>query len=489
MDPWEDLPELNFEHHIRGHGFLKYGGIELWVPAFEISRPKYGAGSGWEIMAHPDAKFKEINSLVRRNEKPIRLEGESDRGQPVRVPEFRVRTFTHYRVEGVGFEIEVGPDSLPSVPNGQNAYVTFSFNPVAEPEVLFPFRSAKGELKKDRPSKSRDPLTVPTQFGEAEFARKYQWEDAMVAEEKVPVRVPRPLLQVEVEKGDRTSKPFDIIRVFEDELQSFSRLLSFLSRKDVAWVHAKVFSSWDESEAEYPKESELWKAGGAWERTSSLDRLVVPGRMAREDLGDLFASFESLEFRDAVFHAIGFLIGAVSERYVEVQLMNAFTALEAIVSGFCRSENLEFIVAPRFHNDLRKHIKKQIHDFVKEDNRVPSGYAEPIRDALTRKMAGSHTRRRSFADRVVDLVEGSGTPWRGLWPEGTNLRAAISDAYARRSKLVHGGKRSDAVPAIVDVFRIHALTERAIFRLIGGDPNWVAPTAYQHCGRLPSFDQ
>lgn len=489
MFPWEDLPEIEFEHQIRGRGVLRGDDRELRVPAFTIQRPKYGTTTGWEVLTHPDADHQEIRRVVEGLETPIRLEGESERGRDVRVPKLHVDFYTHHRLEGKCFEIEVGPDSLPKDPDQQFVLASFSFTPLAEPEVWMPVRTGKGEIKKMSASKSRDPFIVETQFGQAKFSRRFDWEDASVAGEKVPVRIPRPKLYVEIERDDRTAQPLQLPREFEDELLSFSRLLSFLSRRDVAWVHTCVGSRWEEDAPAPPQESELWRAGGGLDRSAPLASLLLPGRMEDpRNLGKLFNSFRVLDYNDAIYYAIGFLIGGITERYVEGQMMNVFTALEATVSGFCHAHNLEFIVEADFHNDLGNYIKNKIAEFVEGDDRIPPDCRDSVQDALERKMAESHTRRRSFADRAVDLVERSGAQWKDLWPEGTELRSAISKAYARRSTLIHGGKRTTDIPFQANIYRIHALTERAIYNLINGDSHWVNPRAYEHCTRLNSYD-
>lgn len=487
MFPWEDLPEIEFEHRIRGHGTLVGTDRELRVPAFTVRRPKYGTSESWDFLAHPDATHTEIRSATGDLQETLRLDAETDRGEAIRIPEIHVQWFTHRRVEGFCFEIEIGPESLPGVPDRQFLLVSFSSTAIARPEIPLPTLTPKGEIKELSSRHRNEPFRISTPLGEGSFSLQYKWEDALVAEEKVPVRVPRPRLFLEVEEEQRETTPLSLARSLEDSLPTFCRLLSFLSRQDVTWMHTLVGSRREEGEDPFPpKESQLWKATGP-DRSTTLEPLVVPGRMSAKDLGTLLGTFRGLEYRDSIFHAIGFLIGSISERHAEARLINAWTALEATVSGYCHSQGLEFIVESDQHNSLRQRVKTVIAEWVDKNELIRGDQEEDVRNSLQGKMAGPHTRRRAFPDRVRDAVLDSGAHWRDLWPEETRLRRAIRDGYSRRSTLIHRARRSDDLPTPVDTYRIHALTERIIFHLLGGDRNWINPRAYEHARGVENY--
>lgn len=485
----DDPPSIEFEDEIRGHGVLASEEREISAPDFSIRRPKYGKTGAWDVRVHIDADYPERRAVLSGSE-PLTLTGQSDGGRAVSVEEFHLKWNSQRRLEGWCYEVEVGADTLPEPPDDQRVVITFSDTPVAQPEIRFPVRTGKGEMKSMNDRKV-EPFRIPTALGEAKFARKYEWEDVSVGGNRASVRIPAPTLWLELD-GDATRKqPLDILRDLHDDLRWFERLLSFLNRKHTAWLLGVVASRWDgDPPVEHPPEAKHWRTGVVGDPSVEVVErpFVVPGRMDPVDLGNLLDSLRGLDYSEFVFHGIGHLIGAVSERFVEGQMMNAFTALEAVVSGWCRAQDREFIADADSHNEIRARVKNELEEAVEAHPAIPNQREDDVYDALRRKMAGSHTRRRSFADRARDTVNGSGAEWSDLWPEDTDLRRAISQAYGRRSKLVHEGRRSDEPPISVDIMRIHALTERIVFNLIDGDAAWVGPGAYSHCGRLRQYD-
>lgn len=486
-------PELHFRHEVRGHGVIRLDDKEISAPAFTIRRPKYGAREGWDVRIHIDATYEERRAVLGDAESPS-LIGESDIGRAVRIDELLIDHASTRRVQATCYELELGPEAYPDPPDAEGLSISFSDTSVAQREVPLPVATPDGEIKA-KDGKEKEPFRISTTLGDAKFSLKYEWEKALVADNETRVPVPQPKLRLVVDGEETTERPFDLLRDLEHDLKWFERLLAFFSRKHVSWSRAYIEPHWEyDLPVDSPPESERWRAGAVGDpSTQVVERpFINPSRMESHDLDYLLQSLRDLGYAESVYHAIGYLIGTVSYRFIEGQMMSAFTAFEALVSGWCRYHNVEFIIESDPHKEIAGRVKNELKDAIRDHPDIieaseAEDSKEGVYDALRRKMAESHTRRRSFADRAQDTVEGSGVGWKDLWPEDTALRTAISRAYSRRSKLIHEGKRPDDPPSWVDIFRIHALSERIIYNLIGGEERWLSPGAYSHCARLREF--
>lgn len=368
----DERPQIDFEQEIRGHGVLLSGPEEIPAPDFLLKRSKYGTRGVWDVRVHVNADDLGRPILLLDVE-PLELRGRSDEGWPVHVDEVHVDQYSQRRMEGWCYEVEVGPDSLPDRPDHQFVSITFSQTSVAQPEVLFPLRTHKGELKSTE-GQETEPFRIPTTLDEGKFALKFEWEDANVGGNRASVRVPQPTLWLKIDDDQARTKPLDLVQQLEDDLKWFERLLSFFSRKHVSWLRAYVLSRWEEdAPVDRPQETRRWRTGVVGDpSTETVVRpFVVPGRMDGEDLGELLESLRALDYAEFVFHAIGHLIGAVSDRFVEGQMMNVFTALESVVSGWCRAHNREFIVDADPHNDIRPRVKRELEDAVEAHPAIP----------------------------------------------------------------------------------------------------------------------
>jgi hypothetical protein len=200
--------------------------------------------------------------------------------------------------------------------------------------------------------------------------------------------------------------------------------------------------------------------------------------MGETSLDELYRSFMALPYRESIHSAISFLLSTFDNKAIASAVKSAWTALEAVVDGVNRfDKNLHTLNDVDFRA-LRKILERTIKGFL------PGPDRQDTRREIKRKL--SELQMRPFALRAVELIERESVEWHNLFPDDTDLEAALGVAYRRRSALIHRGEESAIRTFPADLFRVHALSERLIYRLIGGKPEWLWHGSYRHCDGLDS---
>ena len=109
---------------------------------------------------------------------------------------------------------------------------------------------------------------------------------------------------------------------------------------------------------------------------------------------------------------------------------------------------------------------------------VKEGLDAGVRKRLYEKVP--ELQRRSLVPRVCDLVGRWNVEWRDLFPPHAALEEELREAYHRRSLLVHEGESGDWLALMRDSRRVHALTERMVYKILDVPDAWTEPRSYEY---------
>jgi hypothetical protein len=444
------------------------------VDAFTIHRTKFDHSAAFRFTAH----FSELasRSFLDPHE-TLQFNGIADSGKPVAVRElFSGHDISHlqsgvHELRASAFEVDFGTQALPSPPSDQRISAYLSHTPFALPEVE---RISKRYTGETYPSfdRSRPPFVWSSRLGLAHLSLWTDEEKLSVSEVKARALIPRPTVYLELPEAHRTQRPLELLDTWADELRWLTRLLGFLGRNHVHVASLVASSVWRDGEQEAFDRLERWLSGRASQREHP-GPLVVPYRLPQDGIDAMLKQLLSLAYKDAVFLAIGFLVDTFRAGVIEDSMASAFTALETVISGVSEAEGSAHIVGDQVFNDLSDHLRNAIKQFS-----MGGRLSAEQRAAIYRKLP--ELRRSAIVPRIVDLVSRNQVEWQDLWPSCMDFEKELGNAYGRRSLLVHTGKVADYSLAWNDYLRIHALTERLVYKLIGGREEWVSPLAYRH---------
>lgn len=468
-------PEIEFREVIHGRGsFVEEGADEVPVDSFTLSRWKYDHSKPIEFTARYDSRHRP-DPLNRSH--PVTFLGTTDSGRAIAIRRFHYRKVGGYVDGGVTTaetevpEVDFGVDVLPPSPSHQHLSVCLTDTDILVPEVSFLTRSYTGEITADD-ARRDPPFTWATGLGTFKGALHYEYDRATLHESRATVTIRRPTLYLDVPEEARVSDVRAAFDSLAEELRWFLRLLSFLSRRHVDWAVVHLLTHWKEGQGGRFHESDRWHFARPSRRTF-LEPLVVPYRMHESSLDDMMKRFQSAPFKESIYLAIGFLLDTFEEGPMEDAVLSVFTALETIVNGITEAEGRGGILPRPAFQELRERLQLTASEFLAGLNAAPS---PEMQEYLLGKLGDIN--RRPVVERVIDVLDTHQVRWRQLWRQGTDAAQELRQAYRRRSILTHTGRVEDYQVARDDCLRIHTLTERLIFKLLGGDEGWVQTEAY-----------
>lgn len=469
-------PEVEFREVIHGRGcFREEGADDVPVDSFTLSRWKYDHSKPIEFTARYDSRHRP-DPFNRRV--PVTFSGTADSGRPIRIRRFRYRKVGGYVHGGVTTaetevpEVDFGVEALPPSPSHQHLGVVLTETDVLVPEVSYLTRSYTGEITADDARRDA-PFTWTTALGNFKAALHYAYDAVTLHGSQATVTVRRPTLYLDVPEERRVSDVSAAFDSLAEELRYFLRLLSFLSRRHVDWAAMHLVTHWKDERGGRFHDSDRWHLARPSRRTF-LDPLVVPYRMHESSLDDMMKKFHSVPFKESVYLSIGFLLDTFEEGPLEDAVLSVFTALETIVTGITEAEGRGVILPRPAFQELRQRLKRTAEEFLAGlGNEAPS---PEMQEYLLAKLGDMN--RPPVVERVIDVLDTRGVRWRQPWSQGTDAAQELRQAYRRRSILAHTGKVEDYRVAREDCLRLHTLTERLIFKLVGGDEAWVQTEAY-----------
>ncbi|MCP4372222.1 MAG: hypothetical protein GY797_29500 [Deltaproteobacteria bacterium] len=141
--------------------------------------------------------------------------------------------------------------------------------------------------------------------------------------------------------------------------------------------------------------------------------------------------------------------------YLENQYVSAFTALECLVFGLSKGNQVNDILGANRFKKLSKKLRQLIRDEIQD---------ETVAEDVIKKLP--ELKRRAFFDRLLILVQNYDLDLRKLWPPETDVEVELKRAIGRRNNFFHQGKVDDYDLLIYDLNRLQNLVELLILRIL-----------------------
>jgi hypothetical protein len=353
----------------------------------------------------------------------------------------------------------------------QEVMVILTPTPIATPTRSFLIQVPDtGELKALNEDREPDIVTWNPIFGRGEFLQRYTFEQVRVAGQPSLVRVPEPSIRLELHEDVRDDDPYRAAQRVRESVDLLLRLISFLSRQHVRWHTMRVTTRCRPESAVFEQRFEWRRSDGSIGPKSAFGRLVNPYRAPRDYLERMYAVFDGLTYRDAVSAAILYLVASTQERFLESELVNAFTALESLIDGIVAVSGRRKLLLGAKGDRFRRVMEAQIDTFCAQE-----GLDATTRDALVSKLP--ELNRPTITSKVEAIVAEVGIAWKDLWPTHESLSVGLQESYKIRNTFIHTGKLPPALRAHLESVRVRALCERLLYRLLGGEDDWREPDA------------
>lgn len=466
-----------FEEEFRGSGALFRKGVTIQLPSFTVKREKYDPTAEWEFNAaivNPDQQA--WKTLLTPGPGALEFRGKLEWGPDVVIPHLHSAYPVSHGFRGRAQEVIVGPATLGRAPSRQSIYVQLWPTPLASAEVDNLISWWTGEIKQRRRkgTKTQKPVmpTIDFGIGRMRFARHYQFDTLRVAGVESKVVIPHPALSGTVNGKSKSRDLQSVYSQFDEDLDDFVRLLTFLSRRHVRWSRIHIRNEWMEGGKRQFDEQKRIRATTSTKGERHRDALVNAHRLAPGDLNTLYQSYKASPMKQSIASAIIYIVAGHDAPFVDARIANAYTAFEAIVSAVSEHEGAAFTMTSAEFKKLARRVRAAVTEFA-----VDSKIDDVTKDAVIAKVP--ELRRRGIVDQAVRCIENNHIHWQDAWPSGASLGEVLSKLYARRNLFIHAGQLGNIGQASVDAERILLLAERLIFSLLNGDPKWHDPSSFR----------
>ncbi len=415
-------PRLTISESIRGKGRVESGEESVDVRKASVSRSKYDPSSRWtfELTAGGDSLHDPFGPVLRPYTRAPSFCGETETGQPFKVPQLVYQRTEADRMIGTAQEVWLGAENLPRAPRKQVVVADLTHTTLAVPEKSLLLKSYTGEIKaEDGLTRDDKPVALPSALGDLSLALHYRYEEVAVGSSRSTIRIPTPTLSLILNEDSLSTSPANIAQGFVDEIDPILRLLSFLSRQQVYWRRVQVTSELDRQPdaATEVERFEQLRAGVGDDSERDRERLVNPYRLGNH-LFSLVEHLNASPYRESLLLAMLYTVSAQNARFVETSLLHAFTAWETITNGVSSVEKKDKILDGGIFAKLRAELRVLIKSFVDREN-LRSEIVSDIDPKL------GELNRLSFAPRAAELLERCKVPWEDLWLPGLDLLTCV----------------------------------------------------------------
>jgi len=300
-----------------------------------------------------------------------------------------------------------------------------------------------------------------TLLGKAELIDGYDYEHERAGLDQALIRVQRCQVIVKSESPGTVSLG-SIVSNLQDALDEPLWLLSFLSRRRIAWYEASIvfLPSKDEPhqrlQATVRREQWLGYESERQRELSWINLLVKREALVGQLFEQLYANYTLSQFKGVIRQMIPYVLAAHETGYTETRLGLLYSALEALVSGLSDLDrNTGGILERSSFSKLAEKLSEVIRQEIQEE-----GAAKTIIKKL------STLNQRSYADRLLRLIENYSIDLTKLWPSGADIPSEVRALIRRRNAYIHQGKIDDHDLHILDLYRVQNLVELWILKLL-----------------------
>jgi len=470
-----------FEESVSGSGRLLRGSGCLSLVSFLAKRERHNPESEWAISGYiADVSEEDRLGFFRPGFEVLTFEGVDNRGRPIFAPMLHLEHTSGRDFKGSAQELRVGEEKIVGDIGWQVINCYLWETPIAQPEVDHFERWWTGELRGHRlPGSKKAPINrITFSLGRFRFSLHFDFEvSATPTARELLLRIPRPTLYANLTKSRRDSDIRKLLLTLESELDDFTRVLTFLSRRHVRWSRMTVMTQMEQNSQTEISEYARIRGSRSSHRPRDIAGLINPYRLDPDALDQLFQAYRSLPTKKSVGAAIIYIIAAYDSVFVDAKLATAYTAFEAVVSALSEQAGRSRTLSSNAFHRLSRALKKTISEFA-----VTEQLLNEEADALTAKLP--ELQRRPIVNQAVMLIETMHVQWQDLWPAGLTLQEVIQPIFARRNRFIHAGDIGHVRQATADSRRLLVLTERLIFALLGGNTDWFDFNSFRHADFL-----
>jgi len=225
----------------------------------------------------------------------------------------------------------------------------------------------------------REGVRWNTKFGMAELIDNYDYVDDKVGFDTTLIRIQRCQIVIKFE-GNGLISLRDILQELPKVLDETLWLVSFLSRKRIAWYAGDLMfrpntgPTQDFKQAIILRQSWLGYESQVGAGKSWSDLLVHPKELRKGLFRELLTNYEKSVYKKVIRRTLPYILMSYERGYLEAHIGNVYSALESLMAGF-RSEtdniNPHFLQPDTF-NQLAVKIEQVIAEEV-EDQEVAQG--------------------------------------------------------------------------------------------------------------------
>jgi|GEM_PF-3682905 len=471
----ELVPSVDFPLVIQGEGTLRRGDHSIPITNLRLARSKYRYDQPWDIELRIGTFERGVldHMLSAPGEYPW-IEGAAYDGGSLHIAEFRWQKQSGNRINGSAFNVRQGIVALPKAPDEMflTAYLTDNALALPLADSLVPGRDGSRKAEHPRPA-----AQISTKVGQARFWLGDVQEKVTIGGRQARSERSQTVFQVKLSKQSRETPLPVLIERLQTNLDDFTKLLSFLSRRHVGCYRISAVGTWKEADAWDLHEGELWQHAPEPLLSDRPDSLVNPRRMPRGSLNHLYQQYCAHPRQELIARATIYLVEAFHQRFIESKNLYAFTAFEAIVNGLEETAPGHVMDIHTFRK-LRSVLELCIRNASSDFN-----ISKSQRRDLYAKLG--ELQRRPLIPRALEILHFYRVEWEDLWPGVQHVDRALGAAYARRSAFIHAGHLRDPAASARDAIRIACLTERIMYALLGADSDWLSPVAYMSYQQLP----
>jgi len=322
-----------------------------------------------------------------------------------------------------------------------------------------------GTIHFENPTMERKGISWNTKYGDVELIDGYSYAKHQVGINKAIIRVQRCQISFEIHSKESISLGNllrDCVEVFDDSLW----LISLLSRKRLAWYAGEAMLIPDDNvkipfrKATIHRNLHLGYESTLGYGEHESDLLIAPNKLKTELFQELLTNYTTSEYHGAIQRAIIYVLMSYEEAYFEAHMGMAYLALETLVAGLSPSRekgNTKLLASASFKllaTQLKQVISKEVND-----KSIAIGLIENL-DKI------NSTKPRSFASRLLSLLQQYKVPINRLWPSGINIDKKVREIIGRRDSYIHEGEISDFDEYWYDFVRLRTLVELWILKLL-----------------------
>ncbi len=194
--------------------------------------------------------------------------------------------------------------------------------------------------------------------------------------------------------------PRSVVNNIDEEVNDAITLISFICRNYVEWYAAQANYTINTSYRDFEiAEAILYRLTSSAYRVNQLVRhswdantIILKEQLATDLFQKLLHNFKELKFRRIIHQAILYILKSYEDSYLEVRLANIYSALETLVDGLSKENDMMNTLTNADFKKLARRVRQVVREELEGDQQVAEGVIKKLPEL----------QRRSFIDRWLE---------------------------------------------------------------------------------------